>query len=134
MHGPFWRILVVGILSILIGVYVGELLVRKLAGKMFEKHLTILEYTIRSFAIVLIGSIAAFVASWEVGYLMGKITGAIENMSWTVVLVYTPLMSFIYSIPVSLGSAALFGLFVFFYLKSGNKYQGLHPRGWSPPP
>jgi len=133
-EGPLWRIFLVGLPSVLIGAYTGELIVRKLAKIMLGKQPSLHEYTIRAFAIVLLASMAAFVAGWEIGYLMGKISGAIHGLSWTVVLVYTPLMSIIYSIPVSLGAAVLFGVFVFFYLRAGSKHQGLHPRGWSPPP
>jgi len=121
MEGPFWKILLTGILSILIGVYIGEFLVRKLAKILLAKHFKVLEFTIRSFAILLLGSMAAFVTSWEVGYLMGKITRTIEGLDWMTVLVYTLLMSFIYSIPVSLVAAGLFGVFVYFYTKAGEK-------------
>ena len=122
-EGPLWRILLVGIPSVLIGAYIGELMVRKLAKKMLGKHSSVLEYTIRSFAMVLLGSMAAFIAGWEIGYLMGRITGVIHGLDWITVLIYTPLMSFIYSIPVSLGAGILFGVFVFYYMKAG-------PRGY----
>jgi len=133
MQGPLWKILLTGILSVLIGTYIGVFLVRKLAKILLAKHFKVLEFTIRSFAIVLLGSMAAFVSSWETGYLLGKITGSIEGLDWMTVLVYTPLMSFIYGIPVSLVAAVLFGVFVFLYLKAGERHQGLHPGGWSPP-
>lgn len=117
MHGPFWKILTVGIPSILIAAYIGELIVRSLANKLLKEHLSVLENTVRSFASVLIASLTAFVAGWEVGFIMGKISGAIEGLDWIPVLFYSPLMSLIYGIPVSLAVAVLFGVFVFLYLK-----------------
>lgn len=117
MTGPSWKILLTGLLTVLIGAYIGELIVRLLAKRMFVKQFNLSESVLRSFAMVLTGSIAAFVASWEIGYLLGKITGTIEGLDWIAVLVYTPLMSLIYGIPVCLGAAVLMGLIVFFYLK-----------------
>jgi hypothetical protein len=119
MEGPLWKIMLTGSLTVLVGAYVGELVVRKLAKRMLLKQFNLLEYTLRSFAIVLLGSMAAFIISWEIGYLLGKITGTIEGLDWITVLIYTPLMSLIYGIPVSLGAAVLMGLFTFLYLKGG---------------
>jgi hypothetical protein len=121
MQGPFWRVLIVGMLSILTAAYIGEFLVRKLGKTMLEQQLSLTELSIRSFAITLVGSITAFIVGWEVGFIAGKITGAIEGLEWIPVLVYAPLMSLIYGIPISLIASFLFGIFVFLYGKSGNE-------------
>jgi hypothetical protein len=119
MEGPIWRIALNGMLSALIGSITGAVLFRILEKNLSGKKISLLEITIKSFTLVLIASFAAFVASWVVGYFVGKITGTIEGLDWIVVLIYTPLMSFVYGIPVSLITAVLFGIFVFFYLKTG---------------
>lgn len=41
LEGPLWKILITGILSIVIAAYVGELVVRKLAKRIFEKKYSI---------------------------------------------------------------------------------------------
>lgn len=123
MHGPLWRILTTGLLSSLTGILIAILLVRKLAGMLFLKNFSILHYTLLSFVIVVMASIASFIAGWEVAYLTGKITGSISGLEWIAVLFYVPLMSGIYSIPVGLGTGAVFAIFVFFYLKARS---GLH--------
>jgi hypothetical protein len=51
------------------------------------------------------------------GYFMGKVTGAIEGLDWITIFIYTPLMAFIYSLPVNLIITFLFGSFVFIYFK-----------------
>jgi len=119
MVGPFWRIALNGMLSALIGSIIGAVMFRILEKNLSGKNISLLEITIRSFAVVLIASFVAFIASWVVGYLVGKLTGTIEGLDWIVVLVYTPLMSFIYGFPVCLIAAVLFGVMVFFYLKAG---------------
>ena len=119
MIGPLWKILVVGILSLVSGAYVGELIVRKLAGIILKKLFTPQESAVRSFGIMLTGSVPAFVISWEIGYLMGKVTGAISHLSWITVIRDVPLMTFIWSVPVSLITAALYAVFVYIYVKTG---------------
>lgn len=120
MQGPFWRILVVGLLSVLIAGYIGEVIVRKLGKTMVGKQFSRSDLTIRSFAFTFFGSITAFIAGWDVVFIMGKITGAIEGLEWIHVLVYAPLMSLFYGFPISLIASFLFGIFVFLYGKSGN--------------
>ncbi len=121
MEGAFWEVLLVGILSFVIAAYVGQLIVKKLAQKMFAKQSSILKNTLISFVVAFVGCIIAFIVGWEIGLLLGKLTGTIEGLDWIAVLVYTPLMSFIWGIPVSLVAAILYGVFVFFYLKAEKK-------------
>ena len=66
-------------------------------------------------------AIIAFIVGWEIGFFIGKVTGTIEGIEWIAVLLYTPLMSFIWGIPVSLVVAILYGVFVFFYVKGENR-------------
>ncbi len=119
MAGPLWKILITGLVSLMAGALTGAILERILARIILKGTYLRLEFMVRSFAIVLAGSLVAFVVSWEAGYLVGKITGAIEGLDWIEVLFYTPLMSLIYGIPVSLIAALVHGMVVFFCLKVG---------------
>lgn len=116
MEGPFVNILMVGVPSILLAAYIGELLVRILAKKMFSRHSSNSMNTALAFFVVFIGSIVAFMVGFEVGYFMGKITGAIEGLDW-IVLLYVPIQSVFYGILPSLGAGVLYSVFVFVYLK-----------------
>lgn len=121
MQGPLWKILLTGFLSSAAGILVALLVVEKLAKNLLQEHSTTLVNALSSSVIVMVGSVTSFMAGWEVGYLAGKITGTISGLEWKVVLLYVPLMSGIYSIPVSLGAGFLFAVFVFFYLKANQK-------------
>ena len=105
----------------MIAAYVGQLIVKKLAQKLFTKPSSVFGITLKSFVVVLLGSMIAFIVGWEVGFFLGKVTGTIEGIEWIAVLVYTPLMSFIYGIPVCLVVAILYGVFVFFYVRCEKK-------------
>ncbi len=124
MEGPIWIILLVGIPSALIGAYIGELVVRILAKKMFAIRWTNIRNTIRAFVIVFLGCILAFIVGLEVGFILGKITGAIEGLEWTEVLLYAPIMAILYGILPSLAVGILYGGFVFIFLKIGDKQPG----------
>jgi len=119
LEGPFWKVLLTAFHSIMLGSYIGELIVRKrvpkrLAGQ--EKNPAI---TSRLFVIVLLGSIAAFIVSWEVGYIFGKILGIFQEVSWEEILIDIPLISLIHAIPACLVISILYSVFVFTYLKFG---------------
>jgi hypothetical protein len=73
--------------------------------------------TVRTFFTEFVASMVAFITGWEIGFIVGKLTGAIDGIEWKAVLLYTPLMSFFYGIPVCLAAAFLLGLFAFFYIK-----------------
>ena len=124
MEGPLWRVLLVGIPSALIGIYIGELVVRILAKKMFAIRWTNIRNTIRAFVIVFLGCILAFIVGLEVGFILGKITGAIEGLEWLEVLLYAPIMAILYGIMPSMAAGILFSGFVFVFLKSGDKQSG----------
>ena len=121
LEGPFWKVLLAGFFSIMIGAYFGELIVRKRAQKRLAGQLQILTITARLFGVVLLGNIVAFIVGWEVGYIFGKILGTIQELSWGEILTIIPLNSFIHSIPISLVAGIFYSVFVFTYLKVGNK-------------
>lgn len=121
LEGPFWKILFVGVFSIMTGAYSGEFIVRKRAQKRLAGQIKILAITTRLFGVVLLGSIIAFIVSWEVGYIFGKILGTIRELSWGEILVGIPLISLIHIIPVGLAATVFYSVFVFTYLKVGKK-------------
>ena len=118
MIGPIWRILLVGIPSILLGAYVAELYVRKLATKLITIESSILLNGFMAFVLILSGSMLGFIVGWEIGFFLGKVTNAIEGLGWTEVLLYAPIMSIFYGIIPCLIAATLFSVFVFIYLGS----------------
>jgi len=124
MIGPLWRILLVGVPSALLGAYIGELVVRILAKKMFAILWTINRNTIRAFVVVLLGCFAGIIVGWEVGAILGKVTGAIEGLDWTEVLINSPIFALFYAIPVGLAVGILYALFVLIFLKSGDRHSG----------
>ena len=121
LEGSFWKVLLTGFHSIMMGAYIGELIVRKRVPKRLAGQKKIPAITSRLFVIVLLGNIAAFIVSWEVGYIFGKILGIFQGVSWGEILIYVPLVSFIHSIPISLVAGILYSVFVFTYLKVGEK-------------
>jgi hypothetical protein len=92
-----WKIILTGSLTLLAGAFIGMLIVRKLAKIMLVKQFNLLEYSLRSFGIVLLGSLAAFVASWETGYLLGKIT-SLKICKNTYLYIYFNKPNLIYSL------------------------------------
>ncbi len=121
LEGPFWKVLLTGFHSVMIGAYIGELIVRKRAQKIFATRIKIPAITTRLFVVVFLGCIAAFVVSWEVGYIFGKILGTFQELSWGEILIKIPFISFIHSVPISLVVAFFYSVFVFTYLKVGKK-------------
>ncbi|MCD6566261.1 MAG: hypothetical protein J7K53_10000 [Bacteroidales bacterium] len=121
LEGPFWKVMVIGILSTLIGAYIGELVVRKRAQKIFADRLKIQAPTSKLFVIVFLGCIVAFVGSWEAGYVFGKLLGIFHELNWGEILIDVPLISLIHAIPISLVISIFYSVFVFTYLKVGEK-------------
>jgi uncharacterized membrane protein (Fun14 family) len=117
MAGPTWLILLTGIVCILVGAYIGQLIIKKLAGKILNHESSAITASLVLFIIMSLASMAAFIAGWELGFLLGKLTGTITGLEWKVVLFSVPIMSFIYGIPVSLGVGLLYGIVAFFVLK-----------------
>ena len=123
-EGPFWKVLLIAFFSIIIAAYIGELIVRKLAQKRLAGQIKIPAITTRLFVVVLLGSIVAFIVSWEVGYIFGKILGIFQGVSWGEILIKIPLISLIHGIPVCLVTGIFYSVFVFIYLKVGKKQGG----------
>jgi len=121
LEGSFWKVLLIAFHSVMIGVYVGELIVRKRAQKIFTDGLKIRALISKLFVIVLLGCVAATIVSWEVGYIFGKILGIFQGVSWGEIMISIPLISLIHAIPVSLAISILYSVFVFTYLKVGKK-------------
>ncbi|NQU82316.1 MAG: hypothetical protein HQ543_12425 [Bacteroidetes bacterium] len=121
LDGPFWKVLLIAFHSIMMGAYIGELIVRKRAQKRLAGQIKIPAITSRLFVIVLLGSIVAFIVSWEVGYIFGKILGIFQGVSWGEILIKIPLISLIHCIPVCLIAGIFYSVFVFVYLKVGKK-------------
>ena len=121
LEGPFWKVLLIAFHSVMIGAYVGELIVRKRAKIIFAGKLKIPAITSRLFVIVLLGCIAASIVSWEVGYIFGKILGTFQELNWGEILIDIPFISLIHAIPVSLVISVFYSVFVFIYLKVGKK-------------
>lgn len=116
MIGPIWRIFLVGIPSLLLGAYFAELYVRKLAPKLITIESSILQNVLMAFVLILSGSMLGFMVGWEIGFILGKATNAIEGLGWTEVLLYAPIMSIFYGIIPCLIAATLFSGFVFILL------------------
>jgi hypothetical protein len=117
MEGPLWKVILGGIVSIAVAVYVGELIVRKLTAKILRKELSALPTATWMAIVIFIGCIAAFVVGWEVGFLMSKLTGTVTELGWGEILWKVPTMSFMWGAPFSLLISIIFGLFVLFLLK-----------------
>ncbi|GAP43877.1 hypothetical protein TBC1_112035 [Lentimicrobium saccharophilum] len=120
MEGPLWKVMITGIASFAAGACAGAFLFRLLAGKLLSDLFSVLVNAFLSLAMMIASSTAAFITGWVVAYLTGKITGAISGLEWKAVLFYVPLMSCIYSLPVSLVSGVLFFVFVYIYLRKSN--------------
>lgn len=117
MEGPLWKAFLVGIVSILFAVYVGELIVRKLTVKILRKNLAAFPTASWMAIVIFIACIVAFVVGWEVGFLMSKLTGTVTELGWGEILWKVPAMSFVWGVPFSLVISILFGLFVLFLVK-----------------
>lgn len=114
MTGPLWRVLLVGIPSALAGAYVGELVVRIIAKKMFGTQ----GNTGKAFVVVFAGSLAGILVGWQLAAILGKVTGAIEGLDWDEVLINSPIFSTFYAIPISLSAGILYMGFVYVYLRN----------------
>ena len=121
LKGPFWKVLLIAFHSVMIGAYIGELIVRKRTQRIFAGKLKTRAITSKLFIIVLLGCMAAFIVSWEVGYIFGKILGTMKEVSWEQILIDIPFVSLIHATPISLVISIIYCSFVFAYLKVGKK-------------
>lgn len=117
LEGPFWKILVTAFHSVMMGTYVGKIIVKGSAKKIFRDYSKIRTISSKLFVIVFLGSIAAFIVSWEVGYIFGKTLGIMHEITWEEILVDIPFISLIHAIPFVLVISILYRIFVFIFLK-----------------
>jgi len=104
MEGPYWKILIVGLISLLLGMYAGELMVRKLSSalKVFSKPRAKLEIVMLMFFVCFVASLVAWVVSWEAGMISGIAMGSIgwdEVIRWGQVILDVALMSLVFGVP-----------------------------------
>jgi len=122
MEGPYWKILIVGLISLFIGMYAGEFTFRKLTGitKVFERSRSKIEISILMFLNCTLAALVAWILSWEAGFISGVLMGPIEwdePVRWIRLILDVALMSSIFGIPFSLGAGIINSLVAFFVIK-----------------
>ena len=104
MKGAYWKILAVGLISMMVGMYAGEFCVRKLTAlaRVFDKPRKKTEVALAMFLICSFASIIAWILSWEAGFITGILMGSIEwddVLNWGKIIFDVALMSFIFGLP-----------------------------------
>jgi len=104
MEGPYWKILIVGIISLLIGLYAGEFTVRKLIvwAKVFDGPQSKTQIALKMFMICAFAALVAWILSWEAGMISGILMGSItwdEVINWGRIILDVALMSFVFGLP-----------------------------------
>jgi hypothetical protein len=104
MSGPYWKIILVGGISLLVGMYAGEFSVRKLTSlaKVFEKPRKKTEVALAMFLVCSFASLIAWILSWEAGFISGILMGSIQwddILIWGKIISDVALMSFIFGLP-----------------------------------
>jgi hypothetical protein len=120
MEGPYWKILIVGVISLLIGMYAGEFIVRRMSAMVFRRKRERLESSMLMFIVCAVGSIIAWLLSWETGYIAGILTETIswdEPIRWSGIILDIALMSTLLGIPFAFGAGIINGLVAWFVLK-----------------
>jgi hypothetical protein len=122
MSGPYWKIVIVGLISILIGMYAGEFCVRKLTtlAKVFDKPRKKAKIAFAMFLICSVSSLIAWLLSWEAGFIAGILMGSIEwdeVLNWGQIIFDVALMSFIFGIPIYLLAGFLNAMVAMLVLK-----------------
>jgi hypothetical protein len=122
MVGPYWKIILVGMISILVGMYAGEFTFRKLCklAKVFEKARPKMELALFLFLMCGAASAVAWILSWEAGFISGILMGSIEwdeVLNWGEIISNVALMSLIFGIPVYLLAGIINGALALFLLK-----------------
>jgi hypothetical protein len=120
LDGPYWLIVIMGIISIVIGMYTGELVVRKLSVIVFKKPRSYSEITFMMFIICIIASFLAWVLSWEAGFISGILLGSLqfeESASWFEIIYNVGLMSAVFGTPFYVSSGGLAALFSYSILR-----------------
>ena len=122
MEGPYWKIVIVGLISLLTGLYAGEFTFRKLTGmaKVFDKPHSKMEISLLMFLYCSIAAMVAWVLSWETGFISGILLGAIdwnEPIKWFRLILDVALMSTIFGIPLAFGAGVINALVAWFVLR-----------------
>ena len=104
MEGPYWKIIIVGLISILAGMYAGEFSVRKLTSisKVFDKPRKKTKVALAMFLICSFSSVLSWILSWEAGFISGILMGSIgwdEMINWGQIIFDVAWMSFILGLP-----------------------------------
>lgn len=114
LEGPTWKVILSGVISALLASYVGELMVRRLSKKKLDDTANVALISLRAFLTLLVAGIVAFIVGWEVGFIIQRLFNLIPGLGWTEVLLYGPLMGFIYGVPFSAGAALIYVLVIVF--------------------
>lgn len=119
MHGPYWKIVLVGMISLLIGMYAGELIVRKFSEKLFLKKPAPLKASIYMLLICFAASLIAWSLSWYAGYLSGIFMGSIDvAKGWAAEIIPALLMMVpVFGLPFALGAGLISALATYFLVK-----------------
>ena len=120
MEGTYWKIALTGLISLLIGIYIGELLARKLSRMVFKKQRPRTDVSMLMFLIVTLASLLAWILSWEAGYIAGTLMESItwkEGMTWPEILYNTLFMSSILGFPFYIGAGIISGLVSYLVLR-----------------
>lgn len=123
LEGPYWKIIVIGLISITIGMYVGELAVRKLATIVFKKKRSNPEYIILMAVTCAFGSILAWVFSWEAGFISAILMDSLsfgDDANWLGIIGDVALMTSIFGLPFYLLAAGMSALFSYFVLRNSD--------------
>lgn len=120
MIGPYWKILITGLISLLIGMYAGELIARRMAGLIFKRPRKRLQITFLMFLSIATASLIAWVLSWEAGFIAGILMGTIEwteSDGWHNIILNVGFMSAILGVPFALAAGVINGLIAWFVIK-----------------
>lgn len=123
LEGPYWKIIVSGLISIIIGMYVGELVVRKLAAIVFKKQRSKPEYITLLAVTCVFGSFLAWVFSWEAGFISSILMDSLsfgDDASWLGIIGDVALMTSIFGLPFYLLAGGMSALFSYFVLRNSD--------------
>ncbi len=119
MEGPYWKILIVGLISLLIGMYVGELIARKLSAIVFKKPRKRHEMSLFMFLVTATASLIAWILSWEAGYIAGTLMDTIKWLDPAMgqIILDVALMSSILGAPLAIAAGTICALISWFTIK-----------------
>ncbi|NQT77925.1 MAG: hypothetical protein HQ565_09445 [Bacteroidetes bacterium] len=110
MEGPYWKIALTGLISLIIGIYIGELLVRKLSKMVFKRKSSRMDVSMLMFLTCTVAGLMAWILSWEAGYITGILLETIiwsSDMNWMEIIFNTLFMSSILGFPFYIGAGII---------------------------